>query len=45
MTKEKYEAPKLALTLLENADIIPTSGNDGPLGWDGSDNCDANGWT
>ena len=43
--KAKYEIPKLRITLLEEKDIITTSGDQGSLGWDSDGNVDAGGWT
>lgn len=43
--KEKYEDPKLLVTLLDTSDIITTSGESGSLGWDSDKNIDSGGWT
>ena len=43
--KLDYETPNLAITLLEEKDVIATSGNQGSLGWDTDGNVDGGGWT
>lgn len=40
--KSLYQAPEIAVTELEKADVITTSS---PLGGDESDGFDAGGWT
>lgn len=43
--KLDYEAPRFVITLLDEKDVIATSGNQGSLGWDDEPNVDSGGWT
>ena len=44
--KNRYEDPKLSIILLDDEDVIATSGEQGSLdSWGGGSNVDADGWT
>lgn len=44
--KMKYDDPELLIILLEDRDVISTSGEQGSLGsWNGENDIDAGGWT